>query len=89
MSRDHHPQLRDVTADTGNTGSSIVACWTLFTELLPGKNLIKSVTIFFGQDNEERGEEVRKVEGTGELGKEKLERENDRGSGEIAPGNLN
>jgi hypothetical protein len=26
MSRDHHPPLRDVTADTENTASSIVAC---------------------------------------------------------------
>jgi hypothetical protein len=45
MSRDHHPPLRDVTADTENTASSIVACWTVFTELLPGNELIKSVTI--------------------------------------------
>jgi hypothetical protein len=28
-----------------NTASSIVACWTVFTELLPGNVLIKSVTI--------------------------------------------
>jgi hypothetical protein len=28
-----------------NTASSIVACWTVFTELLPGKSLIKRVTI--------------------------------------------
>jgi hypothetical protein len=27
-----------------NTASSIVACWTLFTELLPGNALIKSAT---------------------------------------------
>jgi hypothetical protein len=46
MSRDHHSQLRDVTADRKNTTSSIVACWTVFTELLPGKALIKSVTVF-------------------------------------------
>jgi hypothetical protein len=30
--------------DIGNTASSIVACWTVFTELLPGNALIKSVT---------------------------------------------
>jgi hypothetical protein len=45
MSRDHHPPLRDVTADTENTASSSDACWTVFTELLPGKALIKSVTV--------------------------------------------
>jgi hypothetical protein len=42
-SRDHNQQLRDVTADTENTASSVVACWTVFTELLPGNALIKSV----------------------------------------------
>jgi hypothetical protein len=46
MSRDH-PPLRDVTVDTENTASSIVACWAVFTELLPGNSLIKSVTIHF------------------------------------------
>jgi hypothetical protein len=45
MSSDHHPPLRDVTADTGNTASSVVGCWTVFTELFPGNALIKSVTI--------------------------------------------
>jgi hypothetical protein len=30
---------------TEDTTSSIVACWTVFTELLPGNALIKSVTI--------------------------------------------
>jgi hypothetical protein len=43
MSRDHNPSLRDVTANTENTASSIVACWTVFTEPLPGNALIKSV----------------------------------------------
>jgi hypothetical protein len=33
--------------DIENTASSIVACWTVFTELLPGNALIKSVTIFW------------------------------------------
>jgi hypothetical protein len=47
MSCDYHPALRDVTADTGNTASSIVACWTVFIELLPGNELIKSVTILW------------------------------------------
>jgi hypothetical protein len=28
-----------------NTASSNVACWTVFTELLPGNALFKSVTI--------------------------------------------
>jgi hypothetical protein len=45
MSRAHHPPLRDVTADMENTASSIVACWTVFAELLPGNALIKFVTI--------------------------------------------
>jgi hypothetical protein len=34
MSLDHHPQLRDVTADTENTASSIVACWTVFIRVV-------------------------------------------------------
>jgi hypothetical protein len=46
MSRDHDPQLRDVTADTENTASSILAYWTVFTELLPGSMLIKSVRTY-------------------------------------------
>jgi hypothetical protein len=46
MSRDHHPPLRDVIADTENIASSIVACWAVFTELFPGYALITSVTIF-------------------------------------------
>jgi hypothetical protein len=46
MSRDHHPPLRDDTADTENTASSNVVCWNAFTELLPGNALIKSVTIY-------------------------------------------
>jgi hypothetical protein len=45
MSRDHYLLLCDVTADTENTASSIVACWTVFTELLPGNAVIKSFTI--------------------------------------------
>jgi hypothetical protein len=45
MSHDHHSPLRDVTADTENTASSVVACWTVFTELLPGNALFKTVTI--------------------------------------------
>jgi hypothetical protein len=46
MSRVHHLPLRDVTADTDNTASSIAACWNVFTELLPGNALMKSVTIY-------------------------------------------
>jgi hypothetical protein len=45
MSRDYHAPLRNLTADTGNTASAIVACLTVFTELLPGNALIKSVTV--------------------------------------------
>jgi hypothetical protein len=29
-----------------NAASSIVVCWAMFTELLPGIALIKSVTVF-------------------------------------------
>jgi hypothetical protein len=45
MSLDYHPPPRDVAANTGNTVSSTVACWTVFTELLPGNALIKPLTI--------------------------------------------
>jgi hypothetical protein len=45
MSRDHNPPLRDVTTDTENTASHIIACWTVLTEWLPGKALIKSVIL--------------------------------------------
>jgi hypothetical protein len=45
MSRDRYLLLCDVTADTENTSSSIVVCWAVFTELLLGSTLIKSVTI--------------------------------------------
>jgi hypothetical protein len=45
MSRDHYLLLCDVTSDTENTASSIVACWTVFTELLSGNALIKSITV--------------------------------------------
>jgi hypothetical protein len=31
--------------DKENTASSIVVCWTMFTELLPDNALIKSVTV--------------------------------------------
>ena len=31
--------------DIENTASSIVACWTVFTELLPGNELMKFDTI--------------------------------------------
>jgi hypothetical protein len=47
MSRDCYLLLCDVAADTDNTASSIVACRTVFTEMLPGNALIKSVTIFY------------------------------------------
>jgi hypothetical protein len=35
--------------DIENTSSSIVACWTVFTEMLSGLALIKSVTIYIVQ----------------------------------------
>jgi hypothetical protein len=47
ISRDHHPPLSDVTADTKKTASCLVACWTVFTELLPGNAFVKSVTLLF------------------------------------------
>jgi hypothetical protein len=46
MSGDHYLLLSDVTADTENTASSVVACWTVFTEPLPCNALIKSVPIY-------------------------------------------
>jgi hypothetical protein len=45
MSHDCYLLLCDVTADMKNTASSIVTCWTMFTELLPRNVLIKSITI--------------------------------------------
>jgi hypothetical protein len=45
MSRGHYLLLCDVIADTENRAFSIVACWTVFTELLPDNALIKSVTV--------------------------------------------
>jgi hypothetical protein len=46
MLRGRYLLLCDVTEDTENTASSIIACWTLFTELLPGNTLI---TIYASQ----------------------------------------
>jgi hypothetical protein len=48
MSRDHYVRLCDVTADTEITSSSIVACWAVFTELLPGNVFIISVILYMG-----------------------------------------
>jgi hypothetical protein len=45
ISRDTEPIYWRVGQSYINTTFSIVACWTLFTELLPGNPLIKSVTI--------------------------------------------
>jgi hypothetical protein len=45
ISCDHYPLLCDITTDTENIASSIVVCWTVFTELCHGNALIKSVTI--------------------------------------------
>jgi hypothetical protein len=46
ISYDRYLLLCDITADMENTVSSIV-CWTVFTELLPGNALIKSVTVLY------------------------------------------
>jgi hypothetical protein len=51
MSRDQHPPSHDVTSDTENTASSVVACWTVFTELLLGNVLIKSVFLWETREN--------------------------------------
>jgi hypothetical protein len=45
MSPNRHLLFCDVTAYTENTASSSVACWTVFTELLPSNAFTKSVTI--------------------------------------------
>jgi hypothetical protein len=37
--------LLNGAGDIENTASSIVACWTVFTEVLPGNALIKPVII--------------------------------------------
>jgi hypothetical protein len=43
----HNPVVSPLLGadDIENTASSVVACWAVFTELLPGNALIKSVTI--------------------------------------------
>jgi hypothetical protein len=45
----HNPVVPPLLSagDIENTASSIVACCTVFTELLPGNSLIKSVTVYF------------------------------------------
>jgi hypothetical protein len=40
---------------TENTASSIVPCWTVFTELLSGNTLIKPVTIFTSRNVKQAG----------------------------------
>jgi hypothetical protein len=35
--------------DTESAASSIVACWTVFTDLLPGNVLIKFITIYLDE----------------------------------------
>jgi hypothetical protein len=47
MSRDHYLLLCDVTEYTENTFFSIVACWVVFTELLPGNVFFEIVTVLF------------------------------------------
>jgi hypothetical protein len=39
------PSLLDAD-DIENMASCVAACWTVFTELLPGSTFIKSVTVF-------------------------------------------
>jgi hypothetical protein len=43
----HNPAVPPLLGanDIENTASCIFACWTMFTELLPGNVLIKSVKI--------------------------------------------
>jgi hypothetical protein len=43
----HNPVIPPLLGadDIENIASSVVACWTVFTELLPGNALIKSVTV--------------------------------------------
>jgi hypothetical protein len=45
----HNPDVPPLLCadDTENTASSIDACWTVFTDQLPGHALIKSVTVLF------------------------------------------
>jgi hypothetical protein len=43
MSRDHYLLLRDVTVGTENKASSIIACWTVFTELFETLNIASFV----------------------------------------------
>jgi hypothetical protein len=43
------PSCNSGADDIENTASSIVAFWTVFTELLPGNTLIKSVRIYIVQ----------------------------------------
>jgi hypothetical protein len=63
MSRDHHPPLRDVTADTEKTASSNVACWTAFTGLLLGNAFTKSVKIFSNSSNNFKTNKVQLFQG--------------------------
>jgi Na+/citrate or Na+/malate symporter len=44
----HNPVVPPLlgAGDIEKTASSIIASWTVFTELLPGNALIKSVTVF-------------------------------------------
>jgi hypothetical protein len=52
------PPLLDAE-DIENTASSIVARWAVFTELLPGNALIKSVkTLFRSQQKRGEGESL-------------------------------
>jgi hypothetical protein len=37
--------MRRLRGQKENTASPIIECWTVFTELLPGNALIKSVTV--------------------------------------------
>jgi hypothetical protein len=52
ISRDRYPAIQlSRRSVLQKTASSIAVCWTVFTELLPGNVLIKSVTIFTFKEN--------------------------------------
>jgi hypothetical protein len=64
MSREDYPPLREISADTENTVSSLVAYWTVITELLPDNALMKYVKTSFNLKNlnEVQGKEQYRLE---------------------------
>jgi hypothetical protein len=73
MSRYQYLLLCDVTADAENTASSNVACWTVFTVLLPGNALVKSVTIQSDQCFHKTGQHEEQAASCKSLLKESIE----------------